>query len=121
MKRFLMTALIMGSTALAAAPQAQVMMQNVDVILPDGTMLTIAEMPNAPWWKDPRVLPYDRYVFDPGHNAYRVYDSANWKDYDGKWNGIGAGGNRRPGTDAPQPTKPDVMVPGHPMDGMGRH
>lgn len=117
MKRFL-TLTVLGLLA-AAATHAQNALpsataQSVNVIMPDGSMLAIAELPNAPWWKDPRVLPYDRYVFDPGHNAYRVYDSATWKDYEGKWGGIGSGGNRRPGSDAPQPLKTGIVTPDKP-------
>lgn len=97
--------------ALAAHAQPTPMPQSINVILPDGTALTIVDIDGAPWWKDPRILPYDRYVFDPAHSAYRVYSDKEFKGFEKKWGGEAGPGNRRAGTDEPRPPAPGIVAP----------
>ena len=60
--------------AATANANAQVVTGAMRVQLPNGTVISVANTPQRPWYRDQRVAMYHRYVFDPVQHMYIIHD-----------------------------------------------
>ncbi|MBI1309154.1 MAG: hypothetical protein GC129_04805 [Proteobacteria bacterium] len=62
----------MAVALLPVAHAASLSLEAVRVRLPDGQLLTLDD--GDSWWRDPRVVAYNRYYYEPREREYVVYD-----------------------------------------------
>lgn len=69
-------ALLVGSVSANAQT-----LESVRVRLPNGQLLSLTDGPNQRWWRDERVVVYQRYYYEPQQHVYVVYndnDTRHW-------------------------------------------
>jgi len=78
-KRLLLTAAAVGmlATSFTASAQTYPVVETVRVRLPNGQYLTLDSGPGSPWWRNERVVTYDRYYYEPEERVYVVYSHDN--------------------------------------------
>lgn len=69
---------LVAASAVTAGHAASFQIENARVRLPEGQIITVNQN-TYPWWKDPRVINYHRYVYNPQERLYYVY--RNDEDY----------------------------------------
>lgn len=78
-KLLVAAAIAVGLTGTLAAQPAHadnfnISVGMVHVRLPGGTVISVNNTPDRPWWYDQRIAAYHRYVYDPVQRVYVIHN-----------------------------------------------